>query len=87
LKSESKKEIPVYVETDKVEVLAEQSREMGGRFQPRQDDSGMTGLFIHPSAFLGVLVGSAAPNTRGCGHATRSGRGALRRTIEESDPR
>ncbi|MGH7917602.1 MAG: VOC family protein [Candidatus Binataceae bacterium] len=45
-----------YVETDDVGAMAERLRQREGRFTPRRDDPA-DGLYIHPSAFCGVLVG------------------------------
>jgi hypothetical protein len=47
-----------FVETDDVEALARRLENRGAAFQPwRRDKAGLAELFIHPSAFLGVLVG------------------------------
>lgn len=47
-----------FVETDDVEALAKRLEARGGKFAAwRQDEAGMAELFIHPSAFMGVLVG------------------------------
>ena len=50
-----------YVETDKVEAIAERLRERGGRFTPRKEGV-HDGLWIHPTAFCGVLVGVSRTN-------------------------
>jgi hypothetical protein len=47
-----------YVETDDVGALEQRLQARGSRFAAnRIDEAGLAGLFIHPSAFLGVLVG------------------------------
>jgi 4-hydroxyphenylpyruvate dioxygenase-like putative hemolysin len=47
-----------FVETDDVDSLAERLQARGSKFAPRpRDKAGMPELFIHPSAFNGVLVG------------------------------
>ena len=47
-----------FVETDDVGGLAKRLEGRGSKFAPRPPDkAGMPELFIHPSAFLGVLVG------------------------------
>jgi len=45
-----------YVEADDVEAIAQRLRARGGRFTPRKDGL-RDGLWIHPTAFCGVLVG------------------------------
>ena len=50
-----------YVETEKVEPIAERLCECGGRFTPRKEGV-HDGLWIHPSAFCGVLVGVSRTN-------------------------
>jgi Glyoxalase/Bleomycin resistance protein/Dioxygenase superfamily len=47
-----------YVEADDVGALATRLESRGARFAAgRRDAAGLAGIFIHPSAFLGVLVG------------------------------
>jgi hypothetical protein len=47
-----------YVETDDVAALEQRLQARGARFAAnRRDEAGLAGLFIHPSAFLGVLIG------------------------------
>ena len=47
-----------FVETDDVDALATRLEARGSKFAPRpRDKAGMPELFIHPSAFNGVLVG------------------------------
>jgi 4-hydroxyphenylpyruvate dioxygenase-like putative hemolysin len=47
-----------FVETDDVDALAKRLEARGAKFAPRpRDKAGMPELFIHPSAFNGVLVG------------------------------
>ena len=47
-----------FVETDDVGALAKRLESRGSKFAPRPSDkAGMPELFIHPSAFLGVLIG------------------------------
>ncbi len=47
-----------FVETDDVGALEKRLQERGSRFAAhRRDAAGLAELFIHPSAFLGVLVG------------------------------
>jgi catechol 2,3-dioxygenase-like lactoylglutathione lyase family enzyme len=49
-----------YVETDDVPALAERLREHGARFSDSEDRPPQTGLFIHPSALYGMLMGVSA---------------------------
>ena len=47
-----------FVETDDVDALAKRLEARGSKFAPRpRDKAGMPELFVHPSAFNGVLVG------------------------------
>ena len=47
-----------YVEADDVEALAKRLDKRGARYSaPRRDEAGVSGIFIHPTAFLGVLIG------------------------------
>jgi Glyoxalase/Bleomycin resistance protein/Dioxygenase superfamily len=47
-----------FVETDEVPAIAARLQKRGARFQAeRRDAAGLAGLFIHPTAFCGVLVG------------------------------
>ena len=47
-----------FVETDDVGALEQRLQARGARFAAhRRDEAGLSELFIHPSAFLGVLVG------------------------------
>ena len=47
-----------FVETDDVDALAKRLEAQGSKFAPRpRDQAGMPELFIHPSAFNGVLIG------------------------------
>jgi hypothetical protein len=47
-----------YVETDDVGAIESRLTARGARFAAnRRDEAGLNGLFIHPSAFLGVLIG------------------------------
>jgi catechol 2,3-dioxygenase-like lactoylglutathione lyase family enzyme len=47
-----------FVETDDVGALEQRLQARGARFAAhRKDEAGLAELFIHPSAFLGVLVG------------------------------
>ena len=47
-----------FVETDDVDALAKRLEARGSKFAPRpRDKAGMPELFIHPTAFNGVLVG------------------------------
>jgi catechol 2,3-dioxygenase-like lactoylglutathione lyase family enzyme len=50
-----------YVETDNVEAIAQRLRESGGRFTPRREGL-HDGMWIHPTAFCGVLVGVSRTN-------------------------
>jgi hypothetical protein len=50
-----------YVETDSVEAIADRLREREGRFTPRKEGL-HDGLWIHPTAFCGVLVGVSHTN-------------------------
>lgn len=48
----------LFVETDDVAALAQRLEARGARFAAwRKDKAGLAEMFIHPSAFLGVLVG------------------------------
>ena len=47
-----------YVETDDVAAIESRLTARGAKFAAnRRDEAGLNGLFIHPTAFLGVLVG------------------------------
>jgi catechol 2,3-dioxygenase-like lactoylglutathione lyase family enzyme len=47
-----------FVETDDLGALEQRLQARGSRFAPaRRDEAGPAELFIHPSAFLGVLIG------------------------------
>ena len=47
-----------FVETDDVGALEQRLKARGSRFAAhRRDEAGLAELFIHPSAFLGVLIG------------------------------
>ncbi|MFI5352317.1 MAG: VOC family protein [Candidatus Binatales bacterium] len=47
-----------YVEADDVAAIASRLEKQGARFAAgRRDDAGLSGIFIHPTAFCGVLVG------------------------------
>jgi catechol 2,3-dioxygenase-like lactoylglutathione lyase family enzyme len=47
-----------YVETDDVAAIENRLTARGARFAAnRRDEAGLNGLFIHPTAFLGVLIG------------------------------
>jgi catechol 2,3-dioxygenase-like lactoylglutathione lyase family enzyme len=47
-----------FVETDDVGAIENRLTERGSRFAAhRRDEAGLAELFIHPSAFLGVLIG------------------------------
>jgi hypothetical protein len=47
-----------FVETNDVDALEKRLQALGARFAAhRRDEAGLAELFIHPSAFLGVLVG------------------------------
>ncbi len=47
-----------FVETDDVDALAKRLEARGAKFAPRpRDQAGMPEMFIHPTAFNGVLVG------------------------------
>ncbi len=50
-----------YVETDNVEAIAERLRARSGRFTPRREGL-HDGMWIHPTAFCGVLVGVSRTN-------------------------
>ncbi len=50
-----------YVETNSVEAVADRLREREGRFTPRKEGL-HDGLWIHPTAFCGVLVGVSRTN-------------------------
>jgi|HubBroStandDraft_6_1064221.scaffolds.fasta_scaffold341692_1 4-hydroxyphenylpyruvate dioxygenase-like putative hemolysin len=50
-----------YCETDTVEAIAERLQARGGRFTPRNEGV-HDGLWIHPTAFCGVLVGLSRTN-------------------------
>jgi hypothetical protein len=46
-----------YCETEDVEGIIRRLEARKGRFVPRHDIAGLAGLFIHPTAFCGTLVG------------------------------
>ena len=46
-----------YVETDNVNAIADRLKARAGRFAGQIDIPGATGLFVHPTAFCGTLVG------------------------------
>jgi 4-hydroxyphenylpyruvate dioxygenase-like putative hemolysin len=47
-----------YVESDDVAAIASRLEKQGARFATgRRHDAGLSGIFIHPTAFCGVLVG------------------------------
>ncbi len=47
-----------YVESDDVAAIASRLEKQGARFATgRRDAAGLSGIFIHPTAFCGVLVG------------------------------
>jgi len=47
-----------FVETDDVGTIEERLKARGARFaSPRRDAAGLAEMFIHPTAFLGVLIG------------------------------
>jgi len=50
-----------YVEADSVEAIADRLRTREGRFTPRKEGL-HDGLWIHPTAFCGVLVGVSRTN-------------------------
>jgi 4-hydroxyphenylpyruvate dioxygenase-like putative hemolysin len=50
-----------YVEADDVEAIAQRLRARGGRYTPRKEGL-RDGLWIHPTAFCGVLVGVSRTN-------------------------
>jgi len=50
-----------YVESDSVETIADRLTEREGRFTPRKEGL-HDGLWIHPTAFCGVLVGVSRTN-------------------------
>lgn len=50
-----------YVETDDVEAIAARLRERGGRFTPRNEGL-RDGMWLHPTAFCGVLIGVSRAN-------------------------
>ncbi len=51
-----------YVETDDVARMIERLQKRGARWAGRSDDSNPEGLFIHPSALHGVLLGVSRTN-------------------------
>ncbi|MEX0781031.1 MAG: VOC family protein [Dehalococcoidia bacterium] len=51
-----------YIETDDVAGLAARLRTRGDRFTDSEDRPPETGLFIHPSALFGMLMGVSATN-------------------------
>ena len=47
-----------YVEADDVAAIASRLEKQSARFAAgRRDEAGLSGIFIHPTAFCGVLVG------------------------------
>jgi catechol 2,3-dioxygenase-like lactoylglutathione lyase family enzyme len=65
-----------YVETDDVASIVERLQQRGARWAGRSDDPNPEGLFIHPSALHGVLLGVSRTNLAW----TWSGRPELART-------
>jgi catechol 2,3-dioxygenase-like lactoylglutathione lyase family enzyme len=61
-----------YIETDDVAGLASRLRARGDRFTDSEDRPPETGLFIHPSALFGMLMGVSATNYAWVWSATRS---------------
>ncbi len=51
-----------YIETDDVEGLASRLRARGDRYTASEDRPAETGLFIHPSALFGMLMGVSLTN-------------------------
>ena len=51
-----------YIETDDVVGLAERLRARGDRYTASEDRPAESGLFIHPSALFGMLMGVSATN-------------------------
>lgn len=69
-----------YAETDDVSSLAERLRRRGARWAGRTDEPDPEGLFIHPSALHGVLMGISRTNLAW----TWSGRPELAKTGPEA---
>jgi hypothetical protein len=67
-----------YVETDDVPALAMRLREAEARFTDSEDRPPETGLFIHPSALFGMLMGVSRTNYAWVwsGHPELAGEGA-----------
>jgi catechol 2,3-dioxygenase-like lactoylglutathione lyase family enzyme len=67
-----------YAETDDVEALAARLRNRGARFAQSEDRPADTGLFIHPSALHGMLMGISRTNYAWVwsGHPELAGQGA-----------
>jgi 4-hydroxyphenylpyruvate dioxygenase-like putative hemolysin len=75
-----------YVETDDVSALEQRLQARGARFAAnRRDEAGLAGLFIHPSAFLGVLIGVSRTDHAWTwsGDPARAKRAAKERTLKE----
>jgi hypothetical protein len=75
-----------YVETDDVSALEQRLQARGARFAAnRRDEAGLAGLFIHPSAFLGVLIGVSRTEHAWTwsGDPARAKRAAKERTFKE----
>jgi predicted enzyme related to lactoylglutathione lyase len=67
-----------YIETDDVQALAARLRTRGARFTDSEDRPPETGLFIHPSALHGMLMGVSRTNFAWVwsGHPELAGEGA-----------
>ncbi|MCC7363244.1 MAG: hypothetical protein IT303_02640 [Dehalococcoidia bacterium] len=67
-----------YIEMDDVELLAGRLRARGARFTQSEDRPASTGLFIHPTALHGMLLGVSRTNYAWVwsGHPELAGEGA-----------
>ncbi len=51
-----------YAETDDVQVVIDRLERRGARYAPAGEDASPEGLFIHPSALHGMLLGVSRTN-------------------------
>jgi len=74
-----------FVETDDVGAIEIRLTERGSKFAAhRRDEAGLSELFIHPSAFLGVLIGVSRTEHAWTwsGNPTRARRAATQRALK-----
>ena len=75
----------LFVETDDVGALEQRLQARSSRFAAHtRDEAGLAELFIHPSAFLGVLIGVSRTDHAWTwsGDPSRAKRAAQERTLK-----